>query len=224
MSVSEKYITILEQRKTEFENYLKESIEGIELPEPVIHPTCCDNQRSQSSKISYTLLVAGVLVTTGGMVSGRPLLAGGGIVMAGAGCILYARSNRAEQPLLRQDAQEYYRISSKVYSTLSSIQKHLFEGWDNCTTAIKTQIKSDINHLNMQEEERSRAIQSILNTSVIDISMLNVSQALGKIEQTGDYAAYKQYLYAFEQDCLKAIQKAFDEQVNIYNNLNSFIK
>ncbi|HCZ22001.1 MAG TPA: hypothetical protein DHU72_00560 [Rikenellaceae bacterium] len=89
---------------------------------------------------------------------------------------------------------------------------------------IKNQIKSDINRLNIEDEARSRAIQSILNTSVIEISMLNVSQDLGKIEKTGDYAAYKQYLYTFELDCLNAIQKAFDEQVHIYDRLNSIIR
>mgnify|MGYP006903490784 CR=1 FL=1 len=225
MSVSEKYITILEQRKTELENYLKESIEGIKLQEPVVLTTHYDNQRSQSlKKISYTLLSVGALMAIVGTVSNKLVPVIGGFVMAGAGGILYVRNKRVEQPLLRQDAQDYSRISSKVYSALSSIQKHLFEGWDNCTTAIKTLIKSDINHLNIQEEEKSRAIQSILNTSVIEISMLNVSQALGKIEQTGDHSAFKQYLYTFERDCLNAIHKAFDEQVHIYDSLNSIIR
>ena len=224
MSISERYITILEQRKIELENYLKESIAGIEFPESVTLPTRCDNQRSKSLTISYTLMGAGAFIAIGGMVSDKLLPAIGGFVMAGAGGILYVRNNRVGQPLLQQDAQDFCHISSKVYSALSSIQKHLFEGWDSCTTLIKNQIKSDINRLNIEDEFRNRAIQSVLNTSVIEISMLNVSQDLGKIEQTGDYAAYKQYLYTFERDCLNAIQKAFNEQVHIYDRLNSIIR
>ena len=85
MSISERYITILEQRKIELENYLKESIAGIEVPESVTLPTRCDNQRSKSLKISYTLMGAGAFIAIGGMVSDKLLLAIGGFVMAGAG-------------------------------------------------------------------------------------------------------------------------------------------
>lgn len=223
MRLSEKYIAILEQRKTELENYLRENIQGIELPEQVALSTYGDDQRSQSLRISRILLGAGALMAVGGMVSGKPVLAIGGFAMAGAGGVLYVKSNRVEQPALQQKAQDYCRVTSKVYSALSFIQKHLFEGWDDCTATIKTQIKSDINRLNIQEEVRSRAIQSVLNTSVVEISMLDVSLALGKIEQKGDYSAYRQYLCTFEQGCLKAIQKAFDEQVSIYNNLNAIL-
>ncbi|HCZ22000.1 MAG TPA: hypothetical protein DHU72_00555, partial [Rikenellaceae bacterium] len=84
MSISERYITILEQRKIELENYLKESIAGIEFPESVTLPTRCDNQRSKSLKISYTLMGAGAFIAIGGMVSDKLLPAIGGFVMAGA--------------------------------------------------------------------------------------------------------------------------------------------
>lgn len=223
MRLSEKYIAILEQRKTELENYLKENIREIELPEQVAISTRSDDQRSQSVRISCILLGAGALMAIGGMVPGKPLLTIGGFAMAGVGVVSHVKSNRVDQPELQQKAQDYCRITSKVYSALSSLQAHLFEGWDDCTATIKTQIKSDINRLNIQEEVKSRAIQSVLNTSVVEISMLDVSQALGKIEQKGDYSAYQQYLCTFEQGCLKAIQKAFDEQVSIYNNLNAIL-
>ena len=52
MRLSEKYIAILEQRKTELENYLKENIREIELPEQVALSTRSDDQRSQSVRIS----------------------------------------------------------------------------------------------------------------------------------------------------------------------------
>lgn len=222
MSISERYITILEQKKTELEHYLKESIQGIILPEQVAVSVRCDSQQSQSLKISHCILGAGVACAIGGLVAGKPLLTVVGLAIVGVGGV-GVRNNRTKENELQQNTQEYYQITSKVYGALSSIQKHLFEGWDNCTTIIKNQIKSEINRLNIEDEVKNRAIQSILNTSVIEISMLDVSQTLGKIEQKGDYAAYRQYLCTFEQDCFRAIKEAFDEQVDIYNNLNSIL-
>ena len=65
MRLSEKYIAILEQRKTELENYLKENIREIELPEQVALSTRSDDQRSQSVRISCILLGAGALMAIG---------------------------------------------------------------------------------------------------------------------------------------------------------------
>ena len=91
MRLSEKYIAILEQRKTELENYLKENIREIELPEQVALSTRSDDQRSQSVRISCILLGAGALMAIGGMVSGKPLLAIGGFAMAGVGAVSHVK-------------------------------------------------------------------------------------------------------------------------------------
>lgn len=92
MRLSEKYIAILEQRKTELENYLKENIREIELPEQVAISTRSDDQRSQSVRISCILLGAGALMAIGGMVSGKPLLTIGGFAMAGVGAVSHVKA------------------------------------------------------------------------------------------------------------------------------------
>ncbi len=223
MNISEKYIDVLGREKVNLENYLKGKIQEVELPEQIIISKRSDNQDSSSLKTAKTFLLVGGLGIISGLAFDKMLLVVTGIGAVGVGGMLLRKNNRAEADASQRSTQDYYQVTSKVYGALSSIQKHLFDAWDGCTTTIKSQIKSEINRLNVEDDVKNRAIQSILNTSIIEISMLNVSQALSKIEQMRDYDAYRQYLCSFEQNCLRAIQKAFDEQVNIYNNLKSIL-
>lgn len=227
MSVSEKYIATLGQKKTELEDYLKKSITELEFTEQASVPVIHDSQMGQplpaQNALQYVLLGVGSVVTIFGVVSDKPGLAVFGVVTGAAGVAMLAKNNHAARSVSKPVAPDYHQVTRTVYSALSSIQKHLFDGWDSCTSSIKSQIKYDINKMDVSDDVKNRAIQSILNTSVIGISMLNVSQSLGEIEKKEDYAAYKQYLSTFERDCRKAIEKAFDEQVHIYNSLDSIL-
>lgn len=231
MNIVEKYVGILEQDKAGLENYLKENIGRITLPEsPEINPIPTVRKESPIN-VKNVLIVSGASI--GGIVGGvcggtigwafAGAGAGAGAGVAGAALI----SKKKKQAVEEDDAQpemDYYQVTRSVYENLASIRKHLFDTWESSTTTIKNQLKSELNKLDLSEDIRSRAIQSVLGTSVIEISLLDVSKDLGRIEQSKDLAAYKQYLHTFEKDCIQAIQKAFDEQVGIYNSLNTVLR
>lgn len=233
MNIVEKYVGILEQDKTGLENYLKEKIGRITLPEsPEINPI--PTVRKESPINVENALIVGGGASFGGIVCG--VFGGPGWAIAGAFAGAFAGagvagaahiSKKKKQAVKEDDAQpemDYYQVTRSVYENLASIRKHLFDTWESSTTTIKNQLKSELNKLDLSEDIRSRAIQSVLGTSVIEISLLDVSKDLGRIEQSKDLAAYKQYLHTFEKDCIQAIQKAFDEQVGIYNSLNTVLR
>lgn len=226
MNIVEKYVGILEQDKAGLENYLKENIGRITLPEsPEINPIPTVRKESPIN-VENIAIGAGVAGIVGGIAcggTGGAIVAVTGAVVAGAALI----SKKKKQAVEVDDAQpemDYYQVTRSVYENLASIRKHLFDTWESSTTTIKNQLKSELNKLDLSEDIRSRAIQSVLGTSVIEISLLDVSKDLGRIEQSKDLAAYKQYLHTFEKDCIRAIQKAFDEQVGIYNSLNTVLR
>lgn len=229
MNIVEKYVGILEQDKAGLENYLKENIGRITLPEsPEINPI--PTVRKESPINVKNVLIVGSGAGIGGIVCGVCGGTGGAIVGAFAGASAAGAaliSKKKKQAVKEDDAQpemDYYQVTRSVYENLASIRKHLFDTWESSTTTIKNQLKSELNKLDLSEDIRSRAIQSVLGTSVIEISLLDVSKDLGRIEQSKDLAAYKQYLHTFEKDCIQAIQKAFDEQVGIYNSLNTVLR
>lgn len=226
MSIVEKYVGILEQDKAGLENYLKENIGRITLPEsPEVNPISTVRKESPIN-VENVVTVAIAIVGVGGLVYGGPVGTTVGVAGLGvAGVRIF--SEKKKQAVKEDDAQpemDYYQVTRSVYENLASIRKHLFDTWESSTTTIKNQLKSELNKLDLSEDIRSRAIQSVLGTSVIEISLLDVSKDLGRIEQSKDLAAYKQYLHTFEKDCIQAIQKAFDEQVGIYNSLNTVLR
>lgn len=230
MNIVEKYVGILEQDKAGLENYLKENIGRITLPEsPEINPIPTVRKESPIN-VENVLIAGGGVTTVSGLVcggTGGAIVAVGGIIVAGGASVARIISKKKKQAVKEDDAQpemDYYQVTRSVYENLASIRKHLFDTWESSTTTIKNQLKSELNKLDLSEDIRSRAIQSVLGTSVIEISLLDVSKDLGRIEQSKDLAAYKQYLHTFEKDCIQAIQKAFDEQVGIYNSLNTVLR
>lgn len=226
MNIVEKYVGILEQDKAGLENYLKENIGRITFPEsPEINPIPTV-RKEPPINVENIAIGAGVAGIVGGIVcggTGGAIAAVAGAVVAGAALI----SKKKKQAVKEDGAQpemDYYQVTRSVYENLASIRKHLFNTWESSTTTVKNHLKSELNKLDLSENIRSRAIQSVLGTSVIEISLLDVSKDLGRIEQSKDLAAYKQYLHTFEKDCIRAIQKAFDEQVGIYNSLNTVLR
>ena len=72
---------------------------------------------------------------------------------------------------------------------------------------------------NISEEEKNSAIQSVLTTSVVDLSMADLSSKLGKIEHDHDEDGYKCYVSIFEKKCIEAINTAYEEQKSVYERL-----
>ena len=84
---------------------------------------------------------------------------------------------------------------------------------------LKSKLKAEIMQQNIYEEEKNSAIQSVLTTSVVDMSMADVSSKLSKLEHDHDEEGYKQFVVIFENKCIEAINNAFEEQKAVYERL-----
>lgn len=105
----------------------------------------------------------------------------------------------------------------------SDIQKHLFGEWKQSVEDNKGKLKSEIQSLDIDEEKKNTAIQTILTTSVLDIPMMTVSSELSAVEKQKSIEAYRQYLQTFKSRCLAAIDKAVEEQKTIYAKLDGIL-
>lgn len=84
---------------------------------------------------------------------------------------------------------------------------------------LKSKLKAEIMLQKISDEEKNSAIQSVLTTSVVDMSMADVSSKLGKIERDHDEEGYKNYVAIFEKKCIEAINNAYEEQKSVYERL-----
>ncbi len=118
---------------------------------------------------------------------------------------------------------DYFKVTSHYYKSLSDIYKYVTNHWTETLTELKGKLKSDIMQVNMPEEMQNKAIQSILTTSVVDMSMSALSKDLHGIEMSKNENGYNQYVSVFERKCIEAINTAFDEQRAVYGKLREVI-
>ena len=84
---------------------------------------------------------------------------------------------------------------------------------------LKSKLNDEIIQQNISEEEKNSAIQSVLTTSVVDLSMADLSSKLGKIEHDHNEEGYMRFVSIFEKKCIEAINNAFEEQKAVYERL-----
>lgn len=113
----------------------------------------------------------------------------------------------------------YYKVTSYYYKSLSDIYKYVTKNWTDTLVRLKSELKADIMQLAIPDDKKNEAIQSVLTTSVVDMSMTDLSKKLSEIERAKNENGYKQYVAVFEKKCIAAINKAFDEQKAIYEKV-----
>lgn len=172
-------------------------------PAPVKCPKC-DGWHTYPSGFHVCLPLDGFISTAGGVA-----------VACGAG--LWA-IDRNKKPVVQRDVA-FYKVTSHYYKSLSDIFKHVTNSWTDSLVELKSKLKAEIMQQNISEEEKNSAIQSVLTTSVVDLSMADLSSKLGKIERDHDEEGYKRFVSIFEKKCIEAINNAFDEQKAVYERL-----
>lgn len=134
----------------------------------------------------------------------------------GAG--IFAMDKRSKTGQTQRDVS-YYKVTSYYYKSLSDIYKYVTKNWTDTLVRLKSELKADIMQLAIPDDKKNEAIQSVLTTSVVDMSMTDLSKKLSEIERAKNENGYKQYVAVFEKKCIAAINKAFDEQKAIYEKV-----
>lgn len=221
MNISEKYNASLDAKRDELMGYVRSHVTLITLPSA--QPTVQSTPESNNSLLPVGVAVAGGIVLVAGLALSKTVVSViGGIALVG-GAILKATATNKGQSTLALPEIKYYAVTKKVYDALSAIQKHVFEEWNNTLLDNKSKLKAEIGGLEIDETKKNAAIQSVLTTSVFDLSMSKVSASLNNIEQSKDLTAYKQYLHTFEDLCKEGLDKAVTEQKKTYSTLDSIL-
>lgn len=222
MSIIDKYNVALDSKRSELAAFASNGIGRISLPTqtPVVQAT---STQSGNNKTAAALIVGGAVILIGGIALSKSLIGvlggialAGGIAMKVAGSKTASTANTPPEP-------KYYQITNRVYAQLSDIQKHLFTEWKHTVEDNKDKLKNEIQSLSIDSEKKNAAIQAILSTSVLDIPMMTVSSELSAVEKQKSIDAYRQYLQTFKPRCLAAIDKAVDEQKEVYMKLNQIL-
>lgn len=221
MKISEKYSASLDAKRDELMAYVRSHVSLISLPSA--QPTEQPVSESNNSMLPIGVAVAGGIVLVAGLALSKTAVSVlGGIALVG-GAIWKATTANKGQNVPALPEIKYYAVTKKVYDALSAIQKHAFDEWNNALLDNKSKLKAEIGALDIDEAKKNAAIQSILTTSVFDLSMSKVSSSLNSIEQSKDINAYKQYLHTFEGLCKDALDNAVDEQKKTYSALDSIL-
>lgn len=216
MNIIDKYTEALASEQTKLISYVKQMATKINIPESavtttVIKPAC-------HSALSAICIIGGALALTAGLClekNGVSVI-GGVAVACGAGILAVDRKSQTGHV---QREVSYYKVTSYYYKSLSDIYKYIAKTWTDALVGLKSEIKADIMQLAIPDDKKNDAIQSVLTTSVVDMSMTDLSKRLSEIERAKDENGYKQYVAVFEQKCIAAINKAFEEQKAIYEKL-----
>ena len=215
MSVREKYIAALNDEQAKMVSYVKQMTAKVAFPEAAITTTYTKPAKHTVASVACLLggavaIVAGLCLEKNGIST-----AGGVAVACGAG--LWA-IDKNKKPIVQRDVA-FYKVTSHYYKSLSDIFKYVTNSWTDSLVEMKSKLKAEIMQQNISEEEKNSAIQSVLTTSVVDMSMADVSSKLSKLEHDHDEEGYKRFVSIFENKCIEAINNAFEEQKAVYERL-----
>ena len=215
MSVREKYIAALNDEQAKMVSYVKQMTAKVAFPEAAITTTYTKPAKHTVASVACLLggavaIVAGLCLEKNGIST-----AGGVAVACGAG--LWA-IDKNKKPIVQRDVA-FYKVTSHYYKSLSDIFKYVTNSWTDSLVEMKSKLKAEIMQQNISEEEKNSAIQSVLTTSVVDMSMADVSSKLSKFEHDHDEEGYKRFVSIFEKKCIEAINNAFEEQKAVYERL-----
>ena len=216
MSIIDKYTEALDSEQTKLISYVKQMTAKIEIPESAVTTTVI--KPTHHTAFSAICIIGGALALTVGLcLEKNGVSAVGGVAVAcGAGVLAMDRRSQAEHV---QREVAYYKVTSYYYKSLSDIYKYVTKNWTDTLVGLKSELKADLMQLAIPEDKKNEAIQSVLTTSVVDMSMADLSKKLSEIEHAKDESGYKKYVAVFEQKCISAINKAFEEQKAIYGKL-----
>lgn len=219
----EKYIAALVAEQEELANYVKGKVAAIAFPEQAVkvtQPVASNNHKG----ISMLCMAGGALALVAGCCIGKGgLSATGGIAIAAGAGLLFMDRNKTSNGMVQREV-DFYRVTSYYYKSLSAIYKYVADCWTTALTDLKSQLKADIQQSGLSEEQKNQAIQSVLTTSVVIMSMSDLSKKLSAIEKAKDENGYRQFVSVFERECLAALSTACEEQKAVYGKLAGIVE
>ncbi len=216
MRVKEKYIAALNDEQAKMVTYVKQMTAKVAFPEAAITTTY--TKPAKHTVASAACLVGGAVTMAVGLCLEKNGISTAGGVAVACGAGLWA-IDRNKKPVVQRDVT-FYKVTSHYYKSLSDIFKYVTNSWTDSLVELKSKLKAEIMQQNISEEEKNSAIQSVLTTSVVDMSMADdVSSKLSKLEHDHDEEGYKRFVSIFEKKCIEAINTAYEEQKAVYERL-----
>ena len=216
MRVKEKYIVALNDEQAKMVSYVKQMTAKVAFPEAAITTTY--TKPAKHTVASAACLVGGAVTMAAGLCLEKNGISTAGGVAVACGAGLWA-IDRNKKPVVQRDVA-FYKVTNHYYKSLSDIFKYVTNSWTDSLVELKSKLKAEIMQQNISEEEKNSAIQSVLTTSVVDMSMADdVSSKLSKLEHDHDEEGYKRFVSIFEKKCIEAINNAFEEQKAVYERL-----
>lgn len=216
MRVKEKYIAALNDEQAKMVSYVKQMTAKVAFPEAAITTTY--TKPAKHTVASAACLVGGAVTMAAGLCLEKNGISTAGGVAVACGAVLWA-IDRNKKPVVQRDVA-FYKVTNHYYKSLSDIFKYVTNSWTDSLVELKSKLKAEIMQQNISEEEKNSAIQSVLTTSVVDMSMADdVSSKLSKLEHDHDEEGYKRFVSIFEKKCIEAINTAYEEQKAVYERL-----
>ena len=216
MSVKEKYIAALNDEQAKMVSYVKQMTAKVAFPETAVTTTYI--KPAKHTVASAACLLGGAVAIAAGLCLEKNGISTAGGVAVACGAGLWA-IDRNKKPVVQRDIA-FYKVTSHYYKSLSDIFKYVTNSWTDSLVELKSKLKAEIMQQNISEEEKNSAIQSVLTTSVVDMSMADdVSSKLSKLEHDHDEEGYNRFVSIFEKKCIEAINNAFEEQKAVYERL-----
>lgn len=220
MIAADSYIADL----TQFSNTLKQGVRQLvcsvktEETAGAAAPAVDTNKQTLSPKVGKIVVGAGLCMSVAGFVYLGNIV---GIAVAGFGFYM-SRPLATQVPQSQPIPANYLKeVADNLYDNLESLYKKDSKAWDDFIESQRLKINFAIKGEGLDLTTQTRLIDSQVSNSVLSFNVMTELGALNSIGRSGDWAKLKAYLPDFEARYVAAIDKAVDQQIEIYERLKA---
>lgn len=223
MIAADSYIADL----TQFSNTLKQGVRQLvssvktEENSGAAAPAVDTNKQTLSPKVGKIVVGAGLCLSVAGFACLGNIVGIVGIAVAGFG--VYMSRPRVTQVSQSQPipANSLKEVADNLYDNLESLYKKDSKAWDDFIESQRLKINLAIKGEGLDLTTQTRLIDSQVSNSVLSFNVMTELGALNSIGRSGDWAKLEAYLPDFVARYVAAIDKAVDQQIEIYERLKA---
>lgn len=211
------YYKAIQEEQESLIRTLNEQMNAITIPEDATEKPA--ELPVKRSPIPASCLGAGILILAVGVVIGKTILTIGGtiITIGGGACLLSNRKKTLPEPV----TVDYQSTSNRIFQILKQLNKQISDEWYEFVGKQKDKLKDQIVNLDIEADKRQAMLERSLKRSVIDISMTQILSELNTLALHKNMTEYRQYLETLRMRFTSAVQKALEEQTDIYKSVEN---
>ena len=221
------FIEKISDQQSKLTSILHEGVGSILIPNDNNSKKRSIGQESASSNkknMNGVMIVSGGAVAVAGLFVSSPvkwLLFGAGASAIVYGCKQKTSGTQASKNTMQMnDSVNYDELVSRINRGLSSVNRNIFNTWDEFVVEQKNQLKNYIMQLDVDVDKKDSMMNFATKTVAIEFTMSSLYLKLNNAAKNQSTADFKDVCAQFEDEYKQAIDKACSEQIKLWSEIN----